>query len=247
MNCPTAELRGSLAAFLAAVLLLAALPAGAASPDPQAAKLAAQFHLDPAAVSPGPLPGLYRLRIGPQVGYVTADGRYLIRGDIIDLRSRVDLTRQERAAARLAYLRELGEADMIVFAPPHPQHTITVLTDIDCEYCRMLERERPALNAMGIAVRYLFFPRDGAGSASWNKAVAVWCAKDRRRAFEQAMRGEPVRSAHCNAAAVAAGFRFGALLGVGGTPAIITDEGRLIDGYLPAGELANAIAGRAPR
>ncbi len=205
------------------------------------AQLAKQLGLRAGDVTASPVPGLYRITIGPQVAYVSTDGRYLIRGDIIDMRDGDNLTLSQRAQARLAYIKQLGPADMIVFAPPHTKHTITVLTDIDCEYCRMLEHDRPELNAMGIAVRYLFFPRDGAGSVSWQKAVAVWCAKDRKAAFEAAMRGEPVKSAKCNAAPVAAGYRFGQLLGIDGTPAIITDRGRLIDGYLPAPELAYAL------
>lgn len=223
-------------------LLAASLTVHAAAPGAVEARLAQQLGLAPADVQPGPIPGLYRIILGPQVAYVSADGRYLIRGDILDTRNGHNLTRSERDAARLAYIHQLGTADMIVFAPPHPRQTITVLTDIDCEYCRQLEQDRPRLNAMGIAIQYMFFPRDGVGSASWNKAVAVWCAKDRKRAFETAMRGEAVPgNGSCNAAAVAAGFQFGALLGIDGTPAIITETGRLIDGYLPAPALAYAL------
>ncbi|MGA9853241.1 MAG: thioredoxin fold domain-containing protein [Gammaproteobacteria bacterium] len=227
--------------LFAFMLLGTASVARAAESNDVEARLAKQLGLKLSDVTPAPIPGVYRIIVGPQVAYVSADGRYLIRGDIINLQSGDNLTVVQRAEARLAYLKQLDPVDMIVFAPPHPKHTITVLTDIDCDYCRVLERDRPKLNAMGIAVQYLFFPRDGAGSASWQKAVEVWCAKDRKAAFEAAMSGTAVKSAKCNDAAVTAGYQFGQLLGLDGTPAIITDRGRLIDGYLPPRELASVL------
>ncbi|MGB9428947.1 MAG: DsbC family protein [Gammaproteobacteria bacterium] len=227
--------------LLAGALMNTALTARADGDTSIEIRLAKQLGLKSTDVTAAPIPGLYRITIGPQVAYVSADGHYLIRGDLISLQNGDNLTADQRAAARLAYLKPLTPADMIVFAPPHPTHTITVLTDIDCEYCRVLEHDRPQLNAMGIAVQYLFFPSGGVGSASWNKAVNVWCAKDRNAAFEAAMRGSAVQSTPCNDAAVAAGYQFGQLLGLDGTPAIITDRGRLIDGYLPPTALAYAL------
>ncbi|MGH8396848.1 MAG: disulfide isomerase DsbC N-terminal domain-containing protein [Gammaproteobacteria bacterium] len=239
-------MRTRLTLLIGCALLGAMLFAHAGNNTSVEARLAKQLGLKPAAVTPSPIPGLYRITIGPAVAYASADGRYLIRGDIIDMNGGENLTANQRAQARLAYLTQLAPSDMIVFAPSHPKHTITVLTDIDCEYCRVLEHDRPALNAMGITVRYLSYPRDGEGSASWQKAVDVWCAKDRKTAFESAMNGRTVKSAKCNSTAVAAGYQFGQMLGLDGTPAIITEHGQLIDGYLPPSELESAL-GIAPQ
>lgn len=212
------------------------------------ARLASKLDIDARDVASTPIPGLYRITVGPQVAYVSADGRYLIRGDMIDMRGGHNLTVAQRAHARLVYLRRLDPADMIMFPAPHPKLTITVLTDVDCEYCRLLAHDQPTLGAMGISVNYLLFPRAGAGSPAWQQAVSVWCAKDRNAAFEAAMRGEPVNSAPCAATAVAADYRFGQLLGLSGTPAILTDQGRLIEGYLPPAELAYVLGlASAPR
>lgn len=205
------------------------------------ARLARQLQVKPGDIVPAPIPGMYRILLGPQVAYVSADGHYFLRGDIIDLKNGKNLTAAERDRARLAYLNRLGESDMIVFAPAHVKRSITVLTDIDCDYCRLLEQDRPALNAMGVEVRYLFFPRDGVGTASWNKAVSVWCAKDHKSAFTAAMEGKPIKALACKAAPVTAGYEFGRLLGIDGTPAIITDSGRMINGYLPLVDMASIL------
>jgi thiol:disulfide interchange protein DsbC len=205
------------------------------------ARLARQLGIKPAEITPAPIPGLYRLLLGPQVAYVSADGRYFLRGDIIDLKSGNNLTVAARNQARLTYLKQLGDSDMIVFAPAHVKRSITVLTDIDCDYCRLLEHDRPALNAMGVEVRYLFYPRDGVGTASWNKAVSVWCAKNQKAAFAAAMQGKPINPLKCNATPITAGYEFGRLLGIDGTPAIITDQGQMIDGYIPLNAMANML------
>ncbi|MGH8371839.1 MAG: DsbC family protein [Gammaproteobacteria bacterium] len=205
------------------------------------ARLARQLGVKSTEIAPAPIPGLYRILLGPQVAYVSADGRYFLRGDIIDLKSGNNLTVAERDQARLSYMDKLGDADMIVFTPAHTKRSITVLTDIDCDYCRMLEQDRPALNALGVEVRYLFYPRDGVGTASWNKAVSVWCAKNHKIAFTDAMHGQPIKKLQCNAAPVAAGYEFGRLLGINGTPAIITDRGQMIDGYIPLDALASVL------
>lgn len=227
---------------LAFTLFLAVLlAAGIAYADDVTSRLAKQFGVGPQDVTPAPVPGLYRLVLGPQVGYVTADGRYLLRGDIVDVKDGSDLTAADRAAARLAYIKTIGTQNLIVFAPPHPRHTLTVLTDIDCGYCRQLAQDMPQLNALGIAVQYLPFPRAGIDSSSWDKAVSVWCAQDRQTAYQEAMRGAPVKPLKCDETAVVQGYEFARKLGVEGTPVIITETGQLVGGYLPAPQMAELL------
>ena len=223
------------------VILLVLGLSPAAQADDAVAKLAAKLKVAPADISISPLPGLYRVTMGPQVIYVSADGHYLVRGDIIDLKDGTDLTRGERQAARLAYIKQLNPDDMIVFKAPHPRHVLTVLTDIDCQYCRALAREMPQLTALGVELHYLAFPRAGVGSSSWDKAVAVWCAKDRQTAYQDAMRSGEVPAGKCAESAVAAGYAFAQKLDLSGTPAIITETGQLIGGYIPAQQLAQLL------
>jgi len=228
--------------YLLPVMLLLMLGlAGGAHADDTVAKLAAKLKVAPADLSPGPLPGLYRVTLGPDVAYVSADGRYLLRGDLIDLQDGKNITREQREAARVAFIKGINADDMIVFKAAHPRHVLTILTDIDCQYCRAIAREMPELEAKGVELHYLAFPRAGVGSSSWDKAVAVWCAKDRQTAYVDAMRGTPVTAGKCGESAVAVGYDFAQRLGVTGTPAIITETGQLIDGYLPADQLVQLL------
>lgn len=226
-------------------LTLFALPALAA--DDVTAGLAKKLGVKPEDVKPGPLPGFYSVVLGPEVAYVTADGRYLLRGDILDMGDGGrDLSAEQRDAARLAYIGSIGEQNMIVFAPPHPKHVLTVLTDIDCGYCRQLAHDMPRLLSLGVELRYLAFPRTGIGSPSWDKAVAVWCAKNRQVAYQYAMQGVDPGTGKCDAAPVLAGYEFARKMGVDGTPVLIDEHGQLITGYLPPEELVKVLDEQDP-
>ena len=206
--------------------------------DPVAAKLAAKLRIAVTDVTPSPAPGIYQVKYGPDIAYVSADGKYVLRGDLISVDTGANLSADERAKARLAYLDQIGEQNMVVYGLPQPRHTLTVLTDIDCQYCRALTEDTPALNAAGVEVRYLPFPRAGVASTSWDKAVAVWCAKDRKAAYEQAMRGAAMEAdPKCDPAPVVAGFHLARLLGMDGTTILITEKGQIINGYMPAPDL----------
>ena len=222
-----------------AVLLLAA--AGAALADDVPTQLAAKFGVQPKDVVPAPVAGFYQVTLGPQVAYVSADGRYLLRGDMIQVQDGKDLTAQARDAARLTYLKSLDPKNMIVFKPLETRHVLTVLTDIDCGYCRQLAQDMPELMAKGVEFHYLAFPRTGVDSPSWDKAVNVWCAKDRKLAYQYAMRGADIKSPACNPGPVAVGYDLAQRLGVDGTPVIINENGQLIDGYLPPVQLVKLL------
>jgi len=189
-------------------------------------------------VSESPIPGVFEVMVGGQVVYISADRRYLIKGDIIDLSTNESLTESRRSAGRLAQMASLKESDMIIFEPENPKHTITVFTDIDCGYCRKLHQEIDEMQALGIRVRYVFFPRMGPGSESWAKAEAVWCSDDQQQAMTAAKQGKKIDAPSCGATPIAAEYEMGNRIGVRGTPAIMMEDGELIPGYIPAKELA---------
>jgi thiol:disulfide interchange protein DsbC len=118
--------------------------------------------------------------------------------------------------------------------------TISVFTDVDCGYCRKLHLEVPELNARGIEVRYLAFPRQGTTSPSFDKLVSAWCAADRNDAITRLKRGETIPRKSC-ANPVERQYVLGHQMGVEGTPAIIFEDGSLHPGYAPAADLAKLL------
>jgi len=194
-------------------------------------------------ITDSPLPGIYQVAIGAQVAYVTKDGRYIIRGDIYDAETSANVSEETRASARVAMLDSVDPASMIVFKPASGpvKHKITIFTDVDCGYCRQFHREIDKVTALGIEVRYLFFPRTGPNTESWTKADQVWCAADHNAALTRAkLGGEIPKAATCNTP-VEAHWQLGRDVGVRGTPAIFSDSGELIGGYLPPATLAKLL------
>lgn len=215
---------------LTSLSLHAAEPAKSADPR---ALIAEKFPgLSAKDVHPSKIKGVYEVRIGADSVYVSADGRYVISGDMYDLDSRENLTEQSRSTERRAMLAKLDERDMIVFGPAAAKHTITVFTDVECGYCRKLHSEIDQLTKLGVRVRYLAYPRSGPGSQDWDKMEAVWCSKDRKAAITKAKLGEQVKTANCGATPVKKQYELGEDFGVRGTPAIFTMNGDYIGGYL---------------
>lgn len=232
------------ASIIPALVLAVGFSAAVVAGEPPAAVSAALAELvpdrQPDAVKKSALPGLYEVRYGPEVFYLSGDGRYVVQGDVIDVASRENLTEQGRAAGRLALLSTLDEKQMIVFAPEHPRHTITVFTDVDCAYCRKLHSQMAEYNAEGIAVHYLAYPRAGMNSQSYWKMVSVWCAEDRAEAMTLAKRGKPTGGRRCDNP-IAQHLAVAGELGVNATPTIILEDGTLFAGYVPPRQMAELL------
>ena len=191
----------------------------------------------PDSVAPSVVGGLYEVAVGPQILYVSQDGKYLLQGRILDMEQRKDLTEPKQAEARKRAVDGVGEDKMVIFAPKKYDHTVTVFTDVECGYCRKLHSEIQAYEDEGIRVRYLFFPRAGAGSRSYQEAVAVWCAADRKQAMTDAKAGKEIDLKTCDNP-VMDHMQLGELLGVSGTPALVLDDGEMVPGYVPPKRLA---------
>jgi thiol:disulfide interchange protein DsbC len=213
--------------------------AEAAAADPRAALL----KLLPAGskvedLRPSPIAGIYEYTQGAEVSYMTADGRYFIDGNLYDMKSRDNLTEVLRSHARVALIGAVPESEMLIFSPANPKYTITVFTDVDCAYCRKLHSQMAELNRLGIRVRYMFFPRTGPGTESWKKAEVVWCSPNRNEALTRAKAGATLdMNKVCAPTPVKREYELGESIGVRGTPAIVTENGDYIAGYMEPREL----------
>jgi len=188
-------------------------------------------------IRPSSIPGLYEVTVAPQVLYISRDAKLVFYGDIVNRETGENLTTPIRDQARLAIVNSIDESSMIIFSPKkETKHTITVFTDIDCGYCKKLHNEINTYTDLGIKVRYLAYPRAGINSPSYNKAVNVWCAKDKNKAITVAKQNQIVTSDKCEDP-VKSHMLLGEKLGVNGTPNLILDDGRMVPGYVPAPRL----------
>ena len=188
------------------------------------------------SIKPSIIPGYKEVAIGGRVVYVSNDGKYLIQGSLMELSTRDNLTAFSEGALRRDTLNAIPRERRIIFSPAKPKYRLTVFTDIDCGFCRKMHTQIADYNKAGISVEYLFFPRAGLNSESFNKAVSVWCASDRQKALTDAKADRPVPKKTC-ANPVAQDYELGKKIGVDGTPAVYGPDGTQLGGYLPPAEV----------
>jgi len=188
-------------------------------------------------VTKTPVPGLFEVDFGDSFMYITGDGQYAVKGDIIHMVTNTNLTDVKRDGARLETMSAITEADTIVYPSKTKRTTMTVFTDIDCSYCRKLHQEMNAYNKQGIEVRYVFYPRAGLGSVSHQKATSVWCADDQRKALDTVKGGKRIEKRDCDTP-ILKHIEVANKLGVNSTPTLLFDDGSVLPGYIPAARLA---------
>lgn len=208
--------------------LLAASLSGFAHADDAAIKQSLEkLGVQSSDIQPSPVAGMKTVLTGSGVLYVTEDGKHIIQGPMYDVSGArpVNVTNQ----LLMKNLNAL-EKEMIVYKAQQEKHVITVFTDITCGYCHKLHEEMKDYNALGITVRYLAFPRAGVQSPAEQDMKSIWCAKDRNKAFDDAMNGKEVQPATCGID-IANHYALGVQFGVNGTPAIVLQDGTLVPGY----------------
>jgi thiol:disulfide interchange protein DsbC len=232
------------------VMATAQVPAGQKSPaadsDPRAAIAAKIPGAKVDDLRASPIPGIYEFAQGAEIAYVSSDGKYAIDGDLIDIASRDNLTEKTRRTERAKLIGSVPESQMVVFAPKDPKYTVTVFTDVDCGYCRKLHSQIADYNRLGIKVRYMFYPRSGPNTESWEKAEQVWCSPNRQDALTKAKLDQAISGPkHCAGSPVAREYALGQDVGVRGTPAIVLDDGEMLPGYLPPAMLVQHLKKRS--
>lgn len=184
-------------------------------------------------ISDSPLAGFKMATSNEGIIYISQDGRYVIQGKVFELKNGkvVDITNQELLAELNTYTNE-----MIIYPAKNEKHVITVFMDITCHYCHLLHERIKEYNELGITIRYLAFPRGGMNSQTAKQMEAIWTAKDKITALNNAENGNlPTQLKTPDM--VKKHYQLGIKFGVTGTPSMVTSEGELIGGYVEPKEL----------
>lgn len=203
-------------------------------------KLESVLGMNVTALADSPVEGLKQATTDRGLFYVSDNGRYFMQARIFDMQNGMqNITESALADMRLNGIKKFKD-DAIRFEAKNEKHEITVFTDTTCGYCRKMHKEIDQLNALGITVNYLAFPRNGLSSPTYKEMVSVWCADDTKTALTEAKQDKDIAPTQCENT-VAEQYQFGQSVGVTGTPNIILDDGTLIPGYQPAGMLSQAL------
>ena len=191
-------------------------------------------NIKPSKISKSPVEGLFEVIIGTQVVYMSVDARYMIEGDLYNFETKENISEGAKSDIRLTAISKLGADQMLVYKPKNVKDIITVVTDIDCPYCRRLHNEIPDYLKKDVEVRYIFMPLKGA--ADMKKTISVWCSDDQQLALDVAKAGGEVDEKTCDHP-IRQHMALARELGVRGTPAILLENGQLLPGYVPVDKL----------
>ncbi|MCY4129115.1 MAG: thioredoxin fold domain-containing protein [Gammaproteobacteria bacterium] len=202
------------------------------------------------SIEPAELDGFYVATLQDySVLYVSEDRRWILRGDLIEVKTEPELsliahTDRHIGSMRETQLNALTTKDVIAFAPPFesPKAVVHVFTDTTCGYCQKLHAEMADYHGKGIEIRYLAFPRAGIDSEPYSAMVSAWCSNTPHTALTQLKLGGEIEPKTCENS-VADQYRLGKLFGLRGTPLLVLSNGKTVGGYVNAEELEQILKG----
>jgi len=225
-------------------LLVSALLGGPAQADEASIRQAFQAKFPKMAVESiarTPFAGIYEVVLDGQVFYTDDKVSYVFSGNLIDMRSREPRNLTQEASGRLAAATLAKSTDTAVKrVKGNGKRVIYTFEDPNCGYCRELQKELATVN--DVTIYTFLWPILSADSAE--KSKAIWCSKDRAKAWEDAMlKGvAPTGRRDCDTSAIERNKRLAQRFNLKGTPAVYLGSGEQVGGYVPAERLEAALA-----
>jgi len=189
--------------------------------------------------------GLYEVVVGDAILYVDEKARYLIAGDIIDLKTQKDIAE----ASKIAMEERKRKAERIKFSDlpldlaikqvkGNGKRVIASFEDPKCGFCKKLAKELVGMN--DVTIYTFLYPILSPDSMEMSKNI--WCAADKAKAWNDWMvSNTPPATAKCDISAVEKTVALGQKLGIRGTPTIFFTDGNRVPGYMPVAQLEKAI------
>jgi thiol:disulfide interchange protein DsbC len=193
-------------------------------------------------VRASPIPGLFEIRIGHDIRYTDAEGKYLVEGEIYDLAAKRNLTEERVNKLSAIDFASLPLKDAVVWKTGTGARKIAVFSDPNCGYCKRFERELS--NVKDLTVYTFLIPILGGDSPE--KSNAIWCAKDPTAAYRNWMLdgvAPPKLLGVCTSSPVERNLELSRKHRVNGTPAIVFEDGTRIPGMMNAQQLERQLAG----
>lgn len=187
-------------------------------------------------INKSPVVGLYEVVTSDHVFYADESGQYLIDGSLFDIKNRRNLTDARMRQLFAVDFSQLPFDLAVKKVKGNGSRKLAYFTDPNCVFCKKLERELQNVNDVTL---YLFLYPIFDGSAE--KVRAVWCSKDKVKAWDNLMlNGVQPAAGKCDAP-TAKVMELGKKLKVNGTPALIFANGVVNPGYMPAADLEKAL------
>lgn len=197
-------------------------------------------------ISRTPMAGLYELRIGNDIVYTDEQGNYLIQGNLIDTKTRTDLTEARLNKLSAIEFASLPLKDAVVITQGKGTRRLAVFGDPNCGYCKRFERDLAKLQ--DVTIYTFLYPILGADSNA--KSRDIWCSSDAAKVWRGWMVDgvtPPKHVGKCDAAALERNIEFGRKHRVQGTPAVVFEDGTRVPGAISLEQLEKALATAAKK
>lgn len=192
-----------------------------------------------------PLPGIYEIFVNGEILYADEKVNYIIAGGrLVDAKTRTDLTAERLRKLQAIPFDQLPLQQSFKIVRGNGKRKLAYFTDPNCPYCKKLEQELASLK--DVTLHVFLFPILSADSA--DKSRAVWCAKDRAKAWTDLMLKDvqPPKPAEKCDAPLEKVVAYGQDKGIRGTPTLIFADGSRIPGVLPAADLNKLLDAAVP-
>jgi thiol:disulfide interchange protein DsbC len=236
-----------LAAVLAvgsAAALAQAPPAGGSVEDGIRARVEQRFNAKADSVKRTPF-GLWEVVVGTEIFYVDQEVNYAFVGRLIDAKTREDLTAKKRDELMRVDFKSLPLDQAVKTVRGDGSRTLVTFEDPNCGFCRKLHRDIAGLKNVTIyTFLYPILSQD-----SFEKSRAVWCAKERAKAWDELMangKSPPAPAADCKHP-LQQTLELGGKLDIRGTPTLVFTDGRRIAGAVPVDRIEAAFKEIAER
>ena len=196
------------------------------------------------SITKTPYSGLFEVYLDGQVVYVDAKAEYVFSGDVIELKSRRNLTQARLSQLQAVKWDTLPLNNALKTVKGDGSRKLVVFSDVDCPYCRRFEAELKKVD--NITIYTFLYPIEGLHPKAVQASKQIWCAPDRNKAWEDYISSGavPKNEGQC-ANPIDETVALGAKLKVSGTPTLFFANGQRVPGMVPAAQLERLLATNA--
>ncbi|HPZ56222.1 MAG TPA: DsbC family protein, partial [Ottowia sp.] len=140
---PSALLRTGLTALVLALPLVAAAQEATIRKN-LAERVPGLADID--EVRKTPMNGLFEVRVGTEILYTDAEGNYLLHGNLLDTKSRKNLTEERVEKLTAIDFKDLQLKNAFTTVRGNGKRKLAVFADPNCGYCKRFEKDLAKIN-----------------------------------------------------------------------------------------------------
>lgn len=190
------------------------------------------------SVNTSPVNGIYEVTVGRKIFYVTADGKYLFFGNLIDPANKKSLTEERTMELSKIDWKKLPLDLAVIEVNGNGKRKLAVFSDPDCPYCQMFEKQI-APNLTDTTIYSFIFPLPRHVDAKLH-AQQIWCSNNRTQSWVSWMRNGKFlsKNSNCDTSGLDKIYEVANdVVQLEATPTLILENGQILPGVLPADQL----------